>query len=376
MNSIWENVMTHQVKLLTAALVAGTCLSAPVFAADGTGSPVPGRTIGYVMTSEYKAIWDTPDGKLECPQGINNGPREEFKILYTEDKKWTILESQLERESEVWYPTLKPQEKLPHYESIAKVAFGIDLNDKVDDNDYTDPDGNKGIDNQTQRAWGCTANYRSTSYNLGAFNNWRKYAYNIIVIELTDVDDLINDTDVTLTTYRGMDRPMTDATGATYLPGGTQRVDMRFGKDFIQKFKGKIVDGVLTTEGADYTEPSAGGGSNIANVRYYGARWRLSLTGERAQGILGGYMDIGDWNSAANQTRSTHHQAYGQAATPSIYRALMRNSDYADPKTGQMIAISTAFKVGLTQVFVQHPVNEPAVSANGTAPSATSMSRD
>jgi hypothetical protein len=328
------------------------------------------------MTSEYKAIWDTPDGKLECPQGINNGPREEFKILYPEDKKWTILESQLERESEVWYPTLKPQEKLPHYESIAKVAFGIDLNDKVDDNDYTDPDGNKGIDNQTQRAWGCTANYRSTSYNLGAFNNWRKYAYNIIVIELTDVDDLINDTDVTLTTYRGMDRPMTDATGATYLPGGTQRVDMRFGKDFIQKFKGKIVDGVLTTEGADYTEPSAGGGSNIANVRYYGARWRLSLTGERAQGILGGYMDIGDWNSAANQTRSTHHQAYGQAATPSIYRALMRNADYADPKTGQMIAISTAFKVGLTQVFVQHPVNEPAVSANGTAPSATSMSRD
>jgi hypothetical protein len=322
--------MTHQVKLLTAALVAGTCLSAPVFAADGTGSPVPGRTIGYVMTSEYKAIWDTPDGKLECPQGINNGPREEFKILYPEDKKWTILESQLERESEVWFPTTKPNEKLPYYESVAKVSFGIDLNDKVDDNDYTDADGNKGIDNQTQRAWGCTANYRSTSYNLGAFNNWRKYTYNIIVIELTEVDDLVNDADVT-----------------------------------------------LTTDGADYMMPSAGNGSSVADVRYYGARWRLSLTPERAQGILGGYMDIGDWNTAANIGRSTHHQAYGQAATPSIYRAMIRNADYADPKTGEMIGISTAFKVGFTQVFVKHPANEVAVSADGSAPAAaTTISRE
>ncbi|MGE3335195.1 MAG: hypothetical protein AB7I36_16240 [Rhodospirillaceae bacterium] len=367
--------MKHQTKLLILALASGTALSAPAFAADGSNtSPVQDRRIGYVMTSEYKAIWDTPDGKAECPQGINNGPREEFKILYPDDKKWTILESQLERESEVWFPKLTAQPKLPYYESVAKTSFGIDLNDKIDDNDYTDPDGNKGIDNQTQRAWGCTANYRSTSYNLGAFNNWRKYSYNIIVIELTDVDDLVNDPDITLTTYRGMDKPMTDATGATYLAGGTQRVDMRFGKIFVQKFKGKIVDGVLTTEGADYTMPSAGNGSSVADVRYYGARWRLALTPDRAQGIMGGYMDINDWNAAANQGRSTHHQAYGQAATPSIYRAMVKNADYADPKTGAMIGISTAFKVGFTQVFVKHP--DMAVSANGTAPAASSISRD
>src|SRR5690606_9306401 len=175
--------MRDNVKQVTLALISATASNAQDFAADGGASPVPERRIGYVMTSEYKAIWDTPDGKAECPQGINNGRREEFKILYPDDKKWTILESQLERESQVWFPTTTPQEKLPYYDSVAKTAFGIDLNDKVDADDYTDPDGNKGVDNQTQRAWGCTANYRSTSYNLGAFNNWRKYAYNIIVIE-------------------------------------------------------------------------------------------------------------------------------------------------------------------------------------------------
>jgi len=373
MKSDVESKMTNQTKLqlIAMALASGTCLSAPVFAAEG--SPVPDRRIGFVMTSEYKAIWDSPDGKLECPNGINDGPREQFKAQFPEGKKYTILESQLVRENEVWFPTTKP-EQFAYHESIATVAFGIDLNDKVDDNDYTDPDGNKGIDNQTQRAWGCTANYRSTSYNLGAFNNWRKFAFNIIVIELTDVDDLINDSDVTLTTYRGMDQPMTDATGGTYLPGGTQRVDMRFGKQFIQKFKAKIVGGVLTTEAADYAMPSAGG-SSAADVRYYGARWRLSLTPDRATGILGGYMDIADWNTAANQGRSTHHQAYGQAATPSIYRSMMRNADYADPKTGEMIGISTAFKVGLTQVFVTHPPSE--VATDGSAPaSSTSISQE
>ena len=46
---------------------------------------------------------------------------------------------------------------------------------------------------------------------------------------------------------RGLDKIMTDATGATYLPGGTQRLDGRWGKVFIRKFHGRIVDGVLTT---------------------------------------------------------------------------------------------------------------------------------
>jgi hypothetical protein len=113
----------------------------------------------------------------------------------------------------------------------------------------------------------------------------------------------------------------------------------------------------------------------VADVRYYGARWRLSLTPDRATGILGGFMDIGDWNAAANQGRSTHHQAYGQAATPSIYRAMIKNADYADPKTGEMIGISTAFKVGLTQVFVKHPTPEAAVSANSPSGAVTGTSR-
>ncbi|MGE3336062.1 MAG: hypothetical protein AB7I36_20700 [Rhodospirillaceae bacterium] len=364
--------MTHRAKLLTLMLASGACLAAPVLAAETVTSPVQNRAIAYVMTSEYKAIWDTPDGKLECPNGINDGPREQFKVLYPDSKKWTILESQLERESQVWFPTMS-QERTSFYESEAKIAFGLDLDGKTDANDYTDPDGNKGIDNGTQRAWGCVANYRSSSYNLGAMNEWRKEDYNIIVIELTDVDDLVNDPDVTLTTYRGMDRPMTDATGGTYLPGGTQRIDMRWGKMFHQTFKAKIENGVLRSQGADYLMPSASG-RGPADLLYRNAQWRLALTPDRAQGILAGFMDVEMWNETSNRQRSTHHQAYGQASTPSIYRLMRKNADgYPDPKTGENTAISTAMKVGLTQVFVIH--EDTTVAAAGSA-AGTVGSRD
>jgi hypothetical protein len=332
-------------------------------AADGADGPVQNRSIGYVMTSELKAIYDTPDGKAECPQGLNDGPREQFKILFPEDgTKRKLIDTQLEREGEIWFPKTTP-ESIPYKDAVGNVAFGLNLDGKIGPNDFTSPEGEKGIDNQVQRAWGCVANYRSSSYNLLAFNNWRKYQYNIIVIELTDVDSLVNDNDITLTTYRGLDRLMTDATGATYLPGGTQRLDMRWGKTFIQKFHGKIVDGVLITEGADYLMPSAANGNSITDVRYYNTQWRLNVLPERAEGVMGGYMNVDDWNAASNQQRSTHHQAYGQAATPSIYRALRRLADgYPDPKTGQNTAISMALRVKFTQVFVKHP--DVAVSAN------------
>ena len=370
--------MKNKMRFLAAtALVSGAGLGAgTATAAEGTGSFIQNRSIGYVMTSELKAIYDTPDGKMECPQGINDGPREQFKVLFPEvpGKKYTLLETQLEREGEIWFPTTKP-DKVPYHEWQSKIAFGLNLDGKIGANDYTSPEGEKGIDNALQRAWGCTANYRSTSYNLFAFDNWRKYAYNIVVLELTDVDSLLNDDDVTVTSYRGMDRPMTDATGAKYLPGGTQRLDIRWGKQFISKFKGKIKDGVLTTEGSDYIMPSAGNGSSFADIRYYKTQWRLNVMPERAEGLMAGYIDIADWNSASNQQRSTHHQAYGQSATPSSYRLMMKNADYKAPDTGNA-AISMALRVKFTQVFVKHPESNVAVIDTGSAPAKTAADRD
>jgi hypothetical protein len=74
---------------------------------------------------------------------------------------------------------------------------------------------------------------------------------------------------------------------------------------------------------------------------------------------MAAYMDIDDWNAGSNQIRSTHHQAYDQAATPSIYRAMRKLADFKpDPVTGENTAISMALRVGFTQVFAIHPPTE------------------
>jgi len=333
-----------------AALFAGTAHAAD--AAQG----LQNRSIAYVMHYESQETYNTKDAK-ECPDGFNEGPREQFKILFPEKpgKKYTLLETQLAREAELWFPDTKP-DPIPYHYAVGTTAFGMNLDGKVGPNDFTSPEGDKGIDNQLQRAWGCVTMYRSGSFNVIRYDDWRKYQYNNVVIELTDVDSLENDDDVTLTTYRGLDKIMTNATGSQYLDGGTQRLDMRWGKDYIHKFHGKIVKGVLTTEGGDFLFSAAGNGSSITDIRYYDLHWKLKLTPVHAEGLMAGYMDIEDWDQGSNQIRSTHHQAYDRASTASIYRAMRKLADYKpDPVTGENTAISMGWRVAFTQVFALHP---------------------
>ena len=42
-----------------------------------------------------------------------------------------------------------------------------------------------------------------------------------------------------------------DASGEKIAPGGTQRIDRRYGQKVIQKFKGRIDDGLLVSEAKD-----------------------------------------------------------------------------------------------------------------------------
>lgn len=323
----------------------------PAAQAD-SGDVIRNRSIGYVLTSTRPAIVASSDLKQECPDGLNDGPRERFKAEFPDDgTKRTLAQTQLAHEAAVWFPDIAAAETVPFRDAVGRIAFGLNLDGRISAEDFESPEGEKGIDNQTQRAWGCVADFRSGPTSLGTSQNW--YTYNIVVIELTGVDDLVNDPDVTLTTYRGLDKPMTDATGTNYLPRGTVRLDTRWGKVFIQTFKGRIAGGVLTTGGADFLMPVQRLG--MANYLYRDAQWRLTLNAQRADGLLGGYLDIDQWNMASNQRDSTHHHAYGQAPAPSVYRAMRRNADaYPDAKTGANTAISTAVKVGFTQVFVTH----------------------
>lgn len=341
-------------KLASAGLLGCVLGVATAQAAD---SPLRDGTIGYVLTAKNVAIWQSPDGKVECPEGLNDGPREQFKTLYPEKPgvHYKFVETQLEREGQIWNPTTEPEAKLHFKEAQGTTAIGLNLDGKVGPHDFTSPDGEPGIDNQMYRVLGCVENYRGPdgSYRHFIQDYMRKFNYNRFLIELTNVDDLANDADVDVTLYRGKDPLMVDALGG-YLVGSTQRIDFRWGKSFIYHLKGQIKDGVLTTTPADVTFPE----SQARGVPYLSVRgWRvkLNLKPEGAEGLMAGYTDIERYYNSLGQNWSTHHRSYGAEPMTSEYRAMRKNADgYPDPKTGQNTAISMAWEIKFVQAYILH----------------------
>src|SRR5262249_26667270 len=123
---------------------------------------------------------------------------------------------------------------------------------------FTGIDQAPGIDNQLYRVLGCQTGYRNPNGADGFIAGFRrKYiretVINRILVEISDVQDERNDEDVTVTTYRGMDKLLENAAGDV-LPWQTQRVDAK-ATDYVHHLHGRIVDGVLITDPVDFELP-------------------------------------------------------------------------------------------------------------------------
>jgi hypothetical protein len=356
-----KHAVLHGLRVLVAAAAFPAMMVVGAARADSTAPP--GRTIAYVATHFHWAIYQTPGAKTECPNGlVSMGPREQFRTLFPEAKEYALAETQLAREAEVYFPSIKP-EPFPYPGAEGKIAYGANLDGKVDPNDFVSPEGEQGVDNNLYRAIGCIINYRGPDGFLYVFTNqyMEDFNFNRVLIELTNVDSLVNDDDVNVTFYRGRDRLIKDATGENFLPGGTQRINMRWGKKFIRHFKGKIVDGVLTTEPVQLELPAAAYWEEASVLRFPDMRLKLKLTPDHAEGLMVGFVDVESFYDNMIKTWSTHHYSYGQQSQPSVYRALRRLADgIPDPATGMNQGISFAAQVRYSQVFVMHPNEEMA----------------
>ncbi len=350
-------------RIMLAFVVSATALSASAVVADD-GTPVAPRdgAIGYVMTNLFWSVYQTPDAKEECPEGFNDGPREQFEVLFPDIEKRTVVDTQLQQEIETWHPTAEP-DSLPFHEVRGPFSYGLNLDGEVGPNDFTHPDGEEGIDNEVYRAVGCIIGFRGPDGVEVIFQDKAiaDRRYNRTMIELTGVEDLTNDDEVTVTIYRGLDRLLTDATGLKVMSGGSQRIDTRWGAKLIRQTRGKIVDGVLTTEPiAEVVIPWMNLGVPTFQV-IRDMRYQLELTPTGAAGLVAGYADVDTWYKQLIRNDSTHHLSNGQISGISLYKALRRLADaYPDPETGANTAISTALDVKLTQVFIVHPQGETA----------------
>lgn len=341
-------------RLLTlAAVAAATSMTSSSLTA---ASSLRDGTIGYVITDLFWSVYQTEDAKQECPRGFNDGPREQFAKLYPNYKDMSVEETQLRQEIQTWHPTTEPDE----FEFLAvegDLSWGLNLDGKTAPNDFTHPDGTPGVDNEVYRSVGCIIGFRGPDGVEYIFQNKAivDERYNRMMIELSDVDSLENDDSVTITVSRGMDRLLTDATGAQVMAGGTQRVDTRWGKSLIRQMQGSIKDSVLTTEPIDdLIIPWMNlGVPSIHLIR--DMRLQLTLTQDSASGVLAGYADVDTWYKQLIRNDSTHHLSNGQISGISLYKALRKFADaYPNPESGENTAISTSLDVKLTQVFITH----------------------
>lgn len=352
--------MKQQLRKTPWTRIAGVCVAAAlggaiasVAVADVDASAPKDRKIGYALASARWAIYQTEDGKAECPNGYNEGPREQFKALWPNGG--TVEHTQLAYESMVRYPMDK-EVQFPYREASGKTGIGLNLDGKVGPKDFTSPAGEQGIDNQLFRAIGCTRLFRTPDGTYAHFTNmWvREFNFNRILLEITNVDSLENDDAVDVTLYRGRDRLMSDATGANIMPGGSNRVDDQFGQKFVHRLKGKITNGVLTTEPTDVYWPWAVFFNRPAGYDMRGLRFSLKLTPEKAEGLVGGYADVDSWAQQLIRAWSTHHSSYGGLSQPSLYPVMRRLADGYPDENGQNTAISSALTVQMVQVFIQH----------------------
>jgi hypothetical protein len=336
---------------------AGNAANADDGADNGTSSLPVNGSIGYVMTNLFWSVYQTPDAKEECPDGFNDGPREQFEILFPDSEKRTVVDTQLKQEIETWHPTTEP-DPLPFHYVQGTLSYGLNLDGEIGPNDFTHPNGEQGIDNEVYRAVGCIIGFRGPDGVEVIFQDKAiaDRRYNRMMIELNGVDDLANDDNVSVTLYRGLDRLLTDATGLKVMPGGSQSVDARWGAKLVRRTQGKIVDSVLTTEPIpEVVIPWMN--LNVPSIHIFrDMRLQLTLSTTGAQGLLAGYADVDTWYKQLIRNDSTHHLSNGQISGISLYKALSHLADaYPDPVTGENTAISTALDVKMAQVYIVHP---------------------
>jgi hypothetical protein len=354
---------------LTALALAATMFSAGPRAGAVETPPIKDRSIGFALTSAMWGNYQSANGKEECPDGFNVGPREQFKALYPNGG--TVAATQLERESASRYPTAK-EDAFPYREATGKIGIGMNLDGKVGPNDFTSPAGEKGIDNQLFRAIGCTGLFRFPDGAFAHFSEmWvREMNLNRILVEITDVDSLVNDNDVTVTMYRGKDTLIMDAGSVNVVAGGSNRIDDRFSKRFTRRLKGKIENGVLITEPADMSWAWSPWYSLPGYYDFKQARFHVTLApnGQTAEGLVAGYADIDSFYKQFIRGWSTHHSSYGGLSQPSLNRELHKLADGIPGADGANTALSFSLQVRFTQIFIQHPEGQVASAAGESKP--------
>ena len=330
------------------------------------------KTYGFVVSSLFTAINDTKYME-ECPEGLTQSNDELWlKNMTPEERekatnggrtdhvlrRFTAALRGPNGEDVCWNPEVI---KDPPMRTVqGKISYGVNLDGTSDGRatpktctheKFTGVDGTPAVDNQLFRILGCTRGWRAEGgIESRAQAERLDISQGIILVEISGVNDLLNDDDVKVTFYRPVDKLLKDGTGQV-LPYVSYQIDTtRYG----DSTRGKIVDGVLTTNPIDVRLPFYGN-LVISDLYIRGMLLKVDLAPDAtsAKGIMAGYSDHQVWWDYIRKIGMTW---LGRHSCPALYEASRRLADgYPDPATGECTAISSAYKIEMVPAFVVHP---------------------
>lgn len=230
---------------------------------------------------------------------------------------------------------------------------------------FVSPDGRRGIDNQLFTVEGCIEGFRRKGFLPMIFNEGRAAGRPTALIEISGVDDARNDPEVTVTVFYSGD-DLRRSPQKAYLPDYTFRVsDSPEYTQSFARFRGRIVDGVVTTEpiGKIHIHETTG-----IEATVYSPRFRIELLPDgRMKALLGGYLD---WRKRLlwESFRTGDYENTIGFQVPAAYNALKRAADgMQDPDTGEFDGVSAAFELDGVSAFVP-PAEQRTLAAQDGRP--------
>ncbi len=363
---------------------------------SAAAAPAPTKTLGFVVRDWFSAYY-TSKFADECPDGlaISNdqiwwrGISKEERARKTENglyldipRLYMAMQRGPNGEDVCLNPTLVKDPPLRTVEG--KYSYGVNIDGNVDGaatpktcthENFTHPDGTPGVDNQMYRLLGCIYGWRKGGLpELNAHEARGTSGLGMILIEISGVTDPRNSDDVTVTFHRSKDQFAFDGSGKP-LPFSSYNIDTvderpRYG----DVLKGRIKDGVLTTDRGDVKLPFYGNYYFMhPTIRDMDLKLEIGPDGSTAKGLVTGYYDLDAFlhyvsgmvghTSTADNCPSTNVAAHQLA------------DGYPDPVTGECTHLSTAIEIGAYAAFIVHPSPDEKKVADGTARGGSAMAK-
>jgi hypothetical protein len=248
------------------------------------------------------------------------------------------------------------------------IAEGFDLDNNPRTGGFTSPEGRKGIDNAFYRVMGCTLSYRGAAYRGYLTNRGNDKMLDglyTMVVRISGTQDPMNDRNAKVEIGYSPDPVVKDATGNV-----NADYSFRIAKSAqYTALKATIRNGVVETEIVPELRMPAFAWyeTNRGEVIFYKGRMHLVMQPNGGiSALLGGYRDYRDiyakdtFNvpSGGQSRESTYYQ--NQIG---FYYALKRNADgLPDPRTGEKVGLSAAYRFLARPAFVVDPATPVAIN--------------